>query len=414
MSRLHLTLLILLLLCVPHMRGMDTSERIFSPRFKTLKVWNPDNFDAAPVLRIGSDDRLEILFDEIGEDNSWLEWRLVHCNADWQPSALVDSEYVDGFNARRIEDFAFSSSTYVHYVNYRIELPTPELPILRSGNYLLQVYNPDDPEDTLLQCRFRVTQNEAAISGGYNARTDRGYNDTWQQLWLKATVDRSDGGNPYQDYKLEITRNNEYDSSRILPVPMRVSGNELIYDHDPQLIFPAGNEYRRFESVSNQFPGMNVDSLRYMGSNYHVWLRPDEPRAYDDYIYDQTQHGRFLVREWNATDSNIGADYITVHFRLHTGKMPGAEIYVVGEMTQGAMTDANRMEYSRQANSYELQLPLKQGAYNYRYVMKLPDGTFRQLDGDKWQTQNQYDVYLWERRPGDRADRLIGHQLILP
>ena len=195
---------------------------------------------------------------------------------------------------------------------------------------------------------------------------------------------------------------------------MRVSGNELIYDHDPQLIFPAGNEYRRFESVSNQFPGMNVDSLRYMGSNYHVWLRPDEPRAYDDYVYDQTQHGRFLVREWNATDSNIGADYITVHFRLHTGKMPGAEIYVVGEMTQGAMTDANRMEYSRQTNSYELQLPLKQGAYNYRYVMKLPDGTFRQLDGDKWQTQNQYDVYLWERRPGDRADRLIGHQLILP
>lgn len=391
---------------------MDTRQQIFSPYFKTLKVQNMDVFDAPPVIRMGSEDRIVITFDEIGEDNSYLEYRLIHCNADWQPSSLIDSEYIDGFNAIRIEDYAYSTATYVHYVNYRIELPDAHTGIMRSGNYLLQVYNPDDPDQTLLQARFRVSENSATIAGGYNARTDRGFNDLWQQLQAVATVELGDGSNPYSDYRLEVTQNNNDMSRRIIPVPVRVNGNRLIYDHSPRLIFPAGNEYLRFESISNQFPGMNVDSLHYEGTNYHVWLKPDAPRAEREYQYDRTQHGRFMVREYNSTDSDIGADYITVHFTLRTDEIPNAEIYVDGEMTGGLFTDRNLMSYDRLKRAYILQVPLKQGAYNYRYVIKRPDGTYGTLDGDKWETGNQYEVLLWKRCPGDRADRLIGFELI--
>lgn len=390
----------------------DTRQQIFSPRFKTLKVQNMDIFDAPPVMRLGSEDRLEITFDEIGDDNSFLEYRLLHCNADWQPSSLLDSEFLAGFNAVRIEDYAFSTATFVHYVNYRIEIPNEETGILRSGNYLLQVYNPDEPDETLLQARFRVSENSATIVSGYNARTDLGFNDSWQQVWATATVELGDGSNPYNDYRLEVTQNNDDRTRRTLPVPSRVNGNQLVYDHNPQLIFPAGNEYLRFESLSNQFAGMKVDSLRYEGTNYHVWLKPDYPRAEREYQFDRTQHGRFIVREYNSTDSNIGADYITVHFLLEMDRLPGAEIYVDGEMTNGLMTDRNRMEYDGTKGAYTLQLPLKQGAYNYRYLVKDSDGKVKSLDGDKWETGNQYEVSLWKRRPGDRADSLIGVELI--
>lgn len=390
----------------------DTRQQIFSPRFKTLKVQNMDIFDAPPVMRLGSEDRLEITFDEIGDDNSFLEYRLLHCNADWQPSSLLDSEFLAGFNAVRIEDYAFSTATFVHYVNYRIEIPNEETGILRSGNYLLQVYNPDEPDETLLQARFRVSENSATIVSGYNARTDLGFNDCWQQVWATATVELGDGSNPYNDYRLEVTQNNDDRTRRTLPVPSRVNGNQLVYDHNPQLIFPAGNEYLRFESLSNQFAGMKVDSLRYEGTNYHVWLKPDYPRAEREYQFDRTQHGRFIVREYNSTDSNIGADYITVHFLLETDRLPGAEIYVDGEMTNGLLTDRNRMEYDGTKGAYTLQLPLKQGAYNYRYLVKNLDGKVKWLDGDKWETGNQYEVSLWKRRPGDRADSLIGVELI--
>lgn len=390
----------------------DTRQQIFSPRFKTLKVQNMDIFDAPPVMRLGSEDRLEITFDEIGDDNSFLEYRLLHCNADWQPSSLLDSEFLAGFNAVRIEDYAFSTATFVHYVNYRIEIPNEETGILRSGNYLLQVYDPDEPDAILLQARFRVSENSATIVSGYNARTDLGFNDSWQQVWATATVELGDGSNPYNDYRLEVTQNNDDRTRRTLPVPSRVNGNRLVYDHNPQLIFPAGNEYLRFESLSNHFAGMKVDSLRYEGTNYHVWLKPDYPRAEREYQFDRTQHGRFIVREYNSTDSNIGADYITVHFLLEMDRLPGAEIYVDGEMTNGLLTDRNRMEYDGTKGAYTLQLPLKQGAYNYRYLVKDSDGKVMPLDGDKWETGNQYEVSLWKRCPGDRADSLIGVELI--
>lgn len=392
--------------------AMDTREGIFMPKFRTLKVRNVDNFDAMPVIRMGTEDRVEITFDELGDDNSWLEYRLVHCNADWQPSRLLDSEFTDGFNAVKIVDFAQSAATYVHYVNYRIEIPNEQTHLLQSGNYLLQVYDPDEPDNVILQARFQVSENYATVAGIYNARTDRGYNDRYQQLSLAVTADLSDGSNPYQDYKLEIRRNIGDMPVREISVPSRVNGNELIYAHDPQLIFPAGNEYRRFESVSNSFPGMNVDSLKYMGSNYHVWLRPDELRDDAEYVFDRTQHGRYIVREYNATDSNLGADYITVHFMLKADEMPGMEVYVDGEMTHGRYDKSNRMTYSAADGAYVLEMPLKQGAYNYRYVARDSDGNIRELDGDKWQTMNQYWVNVWQRRPGQRADRLIGVDVI--
>lgn len=390
---------------------IDTRQQIFSPRFKTLKVQNIDLFDAPPVIRIGSQDRIEITFDEIGEDNSWLEWRLIHCNADWQPSALVESEYIDGFNANKIEDFAYSTATFVHYVNYRIEIPDERCGILRSGNYLLQVYDPQEPDDVLLQARFQVSENMAEVAGTMTSRTDRGFNDEWQQLGLAVTVDLQDGSNPYGDYRVEVSQNID-NETRMIPMPGRVNGNVLIYEHIPQLIFPAGNEYLRFESVSNRFAGMKVDSLHYEGTNFHVWLKPDAPRARREYEYDRTQHGRYIVREYNATDSNIGADYITVHFRLDTAEIPGGDVYVDGEMTDGLFTDRNRMTYSDAEGTYLLQMPLKQGAYNYRYKVKGADGKVRDLDGNKWETGNQYVVRVWKRSPGERADRLVGMDII--
>lgn len=412
MVRRLLTFLVVLTAVLTAVRAdTDTRQQIFSPRFKTLKVQNIDLFDAPPVIRIGSQDRIEIMFDEIGEDNSWLEWRLIHCNADWQPSALVESEYIDGFNANKIEDFAYSTATFVHYVNYRIEIPDERSGILRSGNYLLQVYDPQEPDDVLLQARFQVSENMAEVAGTMTSRTDRGFNDEWQQLGLAVTVDLQDGSNPYGDYRVEVSQNID-SKTRMIPMPGRVNGNVLIYEHIPQLIFPAGNEYLRFESVSNRFAGMKVDSLHYEGTNFHVWLKPDAPRARREYEYDRTQHGRYIVREYNATDSNIGADYITVHFRLDTDEIPGGNVYVDGEMTDGLFTDRNRMTYSDAEGAYLLQMPLKQGAYNYRYKVKGADGTVRDLDGNKWETGNQYVVRVWKRSPGERADRLVGMDII--
>ncbi|MDE6340457.1 MAG: DUF5103 domain-containing protein [Muribaculaceae bacterium] len=407
----------------------STATAIFAPSFRSLKITNPDNFMAPPVIRLNSSDQLVITFDEIAEENRYLQYRLVHCNADWQPSRLVESEYIDGFNIADIEDFAYSENTFVHFVNYRIVIPEGNMQPLVSGNYLLQVFDRDNTDETLLQVRFMVSEDSAAISGGATPRTDMGYNDEWQQLDFAVSLPDLRGVNPYQDIIISMVQNGSEITRRELCRPQRVEGSNLVYQHLPELLFAAGNEYRRFESISNGFAGMNVDSLRYGGSNYHVWLKKDSPRALRNYEYDSTQHGRFLVREYNSTDSDLGADYITVNFLLDLPEQRGMDIYVDGEMTNNRFDSSNRLVYDPEAHAYKLAMPLKQGAYNYRYLTfpsnKAPktetstpfttNGVLNPtaiVEGNKYETSNEYWVGVYYRAPGSRADRLIGFNIL--
>lgn len=404
------------IICTLTVSAADTSTRIFDNTFRTLKVQVLDNFMMPPVIRMGTEDRIVINFDEIGETNSYLEFRLIHCNADWQPSRLVESEYIDGFNSQRIEDYAFSTATFVHYTNYRIELPNEDMRILHSGNYLLQVYDPEEPETTILQARFQVSENHVAIAGGSTSRTDRGYNSEWQQLSILLNGESLGNCNPYQDIRVDVTQNMRDETRRTLKSPLRVNDPTIVYEHLPDLIFPAGNEYRRFESTSNVFPGMHVDSMRYMGTNYHVWLKPDAPRTRSEYSYDITQHGRFMVREYNATDSDIGADYITVHFQLDSPDYIG-DVYVDGEFTHGLYSGYNRMTYDANRRIYNAEIPVKQGAYNYQYVVRGQNdnaaASTAPVEGNKYETSNEYGVAVYFTPSGARADRLVGYSVIM-
>ena len=122
------------------------------------------------------------------------------------------------------------------------------------------------------------------------------------------------------------------------------------------------------------------------------------------------------MREYNSTDSNIGADYITVHFFLDTPELKGEEVYIDGEFTMGKFDERNRMKYNGEKGGYELQIPLKQGAYNYQYVT-LPKGSNSKvstsaIEGDKYETENEYNIYVYLRKPGDRYDRLVGYTTV--
>ena len=412
---------ILLLVCVSLFgsiltKGEDTGTGIFSSTFRSLKTGLTDNFMSVPIIRLGSGDRLQISFDEIAEDNRYLSARLLHCNADWQPSSLVESEYLDRFNTFDIEDFAYSSNTFIHYVNYLLEIPNENLTPLVSGNYLLQVYDRDEPSEVILQTRFRVVEPLVAVNATVSTRTDKGANDKWQQLALAVDGESIDLGNPYQDLKVEVMQNNRESTSRFLTSPLRIDGSKVVYEHLPELLFPASNEYRRFESTSTRFPGMRVDSTKYSGNNYHTWVYTDYPRDDRNYEYDRTQHGRFLIKEYNASDSNIGADYITVHFFLDAPEYIGREVYIDGEFTHGKFDRSNRLTYNGAKGGYELEIPLKQGAYNYQYVVKRNGENGVEstsvIEGDKYETENEYNIYVYLRKPGERYDRLIGYTTV--
>ena len=391
----------------------DTRTRTFDPAFHSLLVRLDGNYMFPPIITRGNDDHITVSFDELKDDRSYLRYTLVHCDADWKPSGLVDSEFVDGFNYADIEDYEFSSGTLSQFVHYQFTLPNEQMQPLISGNYLVRVYREEDPDDVVLQARFMVCENEVKVPIEVTSRTDIDYNDRHQQLSIKVDTRNYRVQNMYNDLKLRITQNQRPDTEVALSAPMMVNGNVAVFDHMKQLVFTAGNEYRRIETVATNYLTMGVEAVEYFHPLYHVTLRTDLPRADEPYLYDQTQHGRYFIRNAEADNSATCADYMVTHFILNTaGPVQGGKIYLNGEFTHNLFSPTTLMKYDAATGCYTCDLLLKQGAYNYQYLF-VPDGSTAgltaRIEGDKYQTVNEYLVRVYHRRQGERYDRFIGY-----
>ena len=385
--------------------------RAFSDRFKTIRtdVEGRDLFP--PIIELNSNEHITISFDEMTEEASYLQYSLVHCNADWRPSALSELEYLDGFNTNPIETFDYSIATFAHYVHYSLTLPNEDVQFKASGNYVLLVYPENEPEQILLQVCFSVYENDILVAPSVTSRTDIDYNREHQQVSVSLNANNYRIQNPYNELKVSVTPNGRRDQEVIVTRPLRVQGNQVIFDHDRNLIFEAGNEFRRFEMVATRYAGLGVEKIYHFDPYYHVVLATSEPRSETSYLYDKTQNGRFVIRQSGANDSDTEADYFVVHFTLDSDPISGGKIYIDGELTNHLYTPYNEMVYNPQTGQYEKTLLLKQGSYNYQYLF-LPDGassaTAAPIEGNYYQTVNEYLVKVYHRAPGERYDKLIG------
>lgn len=388
----------------------DTSTGIFRDDVRTLRVTFADNIFAPPMVVLGAGEWLDISFDQLAEDRSYLRYRAVRCDADWQPSSIAESEWLDGFNESAIEDYAFSRATTVHYVNYHFTFPNEDISPTLSGNYLLEVYSEDNPDEVWLQVRTMLSEQVADVAVEITSRTDIDYNDQHQQLSIAVGAERAHVANPFNDLKVVVQQNGRTDNEVTLTHPLRLSGHTAIFEHSDPLIFEAGNEYRRMEIISTQFPSIGVDAIEYLHPYYHFTLFTDEPRYGRGYAYDSTQHGRFFIREYNSAEADTEADYGVVHFILDQPELSGWTIYLDGDFTCRRFDQGAVVPFNPATGRYEKAVLLKQGAYNYQYLA-VPSGstigTPRIIEGNKYQTTNEYLIKVYTRGPVDRTDRLI-------
>ena len=392
----------------------DTRTQVADSRFKSLQVRLAGNDYFPPIITLNGEDKIKISFDELNEERSYLRYSVVHCNADWQPSDLLESEYVSGFNYADITDYKFSMGTLCHYVHYSFTLPNDEIKFLVSGNYLVKVYYDDDPDNILLQARFYVSENAVSVGTSVTSRTDIDYNNKHQQVSFVIDTKDYHIRNMYSDIKAFVSQNSRIDNEVMVDRPLMVSGKKITYDHNKNLIFEAGNEFRRMETVAQHGISMNVERMTFHHPFYHAQLFTDHIRDNEPYIYDRTQMGRFTIRNSEATDSDNGAEYIMTHFTLDTGgQFSNGDIYLNGEFTNNLFTPTTLMKYDPSTGLYTTNLLLKQGAYNYQYLFVPHNSTqgYSSIEGNKYQTVNEYLVRVYHRDPSARYDRLIGFGL---
>jgi len=411
------SIFVFVLLCAVFFANASSRKFVtgaLSDQVKTLQVGVVDNPFAPPVIELEGDHQIEISFDMLESEPHAYTYTLTHCNADWTPSQLIQSEYMRGFQNRIIEDYAVAFNTTMDYVNYHLTFPNEDVYLRVSGNYVVQVF-PENSDKPILNACFSVVEpQQVPISAQVTPLTDKGMNSSYQQVKFSVGYG-NEVKTPTVDLKIYVQQNNRIDNEAQLVKPLMIQNNKLIFDHNPALIFDAGNEYRSFEMITHQTAGLNIESVDFYAPYYHTTLTPDLIRSQRPYTYMQDINGRFVVRTLSGTDYSYEADYQIVHFYLPCEKPFADKVYLLGEAFNNILDERSQMNYSTEEKGYTKTVLLKEGYYNYLYVTKKDDQSpagAATIEGNFFQTENEYRIMVYFRPMGGRYDQLVGVQTI--
>ena len=390
--------------------GFAQENICFSPRIKTLQVKVDGQWGVPPVVLLSRGHRVEVSFDDLQAQYERYTYTITHCNADWTESDLLTSEYMTGFGEQRIEHYEPAIGTEMSYCHYWLTLPNEDTSLLVSGNYRINIFEDGDDEPVAQVC-FSVLESRVGVEIEVVANTDIDTYEEHQQVNFAVNHRSYQVSNPVNEFKYIVQQNRRWDNhvEDLRPTLMQV--DKLIFNHNRSLIFPAGNEYRRFEILDEYVPTMRVEHMEYDDTYYNATLFTDEQRI--NYLYDEDQNGRYYIRSNNNTDNDTESDYFITHFTLQMPQVPGGDVYLFGDLTNNRMEEAYKMEYNLLDHQYELTTPLKQGSYNYMYMFKREGeevGLTKPCEGDFHQTENEYYVYVYHRPFGLRYDKLVGFQ----
>ena len=309
----------------------------------------------------------------------------------------------------RIMNYTNSVSTLQLYTHYELQIPNQyTTALLKSGNYLLSVFNNED--ELIFSRKFMIYDPQVTV--GVEILRTRNLEYIEEKQVVNFNVDGGDLIliNPENTVKPLIIQNNDLKRA-IGPIKPQFSiGNMLQYRYDEETSFFAGNEFFDFDNKDIRAATNRVQYIELIDL-YHNYLFGNITRDNTVYTYNPDLNGNFKINTIQGDEPKVNAEYAWIHFSLdHPQRALDEEIHVYGNFNNYVIEDATKMQYNPESKRYELPLLLKQGYYNYRYVV-VKDGSllpFNPVDGDFWQTENIYDVLIYYRAPGSRFDELIG------
>jgi hypothetical protein len=384
----------------------QVAEEVEPPYYiKTITFKGNTNESELPILRLG--EPLQLEFDVLNNDEADFYYVIEHYDYDWTPSRLIKSRYLQGFDDQRIVNYENSFNTYQLYSHYRLQIPNNQTRLLVSGNYMMKIF--DENGELMFSRKFMVYEDLANVGVAVKRSRDVRF------IHQKQSVDISIGSlninfvNPKQTIKVAIIQNNNLKTAITGLKPQYTLGNELIYKYDTETSFWGGNEYLFFENKNVR--GANVGVRNFdLKDVFYNYLYTDIIRANRPYTYNPDINGNFLITALDVENLDIEADYTVIHFSLQHPELLDKSIHVYGNFNNYAITDDTKMTFNTDSGVYETRLLLKQGFYNYKYVMVdnnyiVDEGA---ISGNFDQTENNYKVLVYYRDLGGLYDKIIG------
>lgn len=372
---------------------------------KTVIFGGPTE-DQFPVIELGETMKLE--FDDITASESDYYYKIIHCNYDWQPSQLLKSQYLSGVDNQRIVNYENSYSTLQSYSNYKLSIPNENVGLKVSGNFILEIYN--DNYELQFSRRFVVYKDAVTVGGTVKRSRDFNFINEKQVVQFNINAGNFQLVNPKKEVKVAILQNYQWETALYDVAPQYTIGTELVYKYDQETSFYGGNEFLNFDTSDLRAPTSQISRIE-VDELYNHYLFANNYRADRPYSYYPDINGDFVVRTLQGEDNSREAEYTKVHFSLpYDERLALDEVYVFGKYNNYALSDENKMTYNENNGMMEATIKLKQGFYNYKFVVKREDGTLEinTVCGNFHFTENNYLILVYYRNFGDLYDSIIG------
>ncbi|PKP37826.1 MAG: hypothetical protein CVT98_05645, partial [Bacteroidetes bacterium HGW-Bacteroidetes-15] len=387
---------------------------IYKKNINTIIIQKTNVELSLPIIALNSNDKLLLEFDDLDANYQEYKYSLIHCNADWTPSELEKTEYLEGFYENIISEYEHSINTIQPYIHYELEFPNQDLNITKTGNYLLLIYIDDKEkvENLVLSKRFLIYDSKLNIEANVKRATlieDKNYK---QEIDFSIDTKNFSINNPYRDLKIVIRKNARWDNVITNLKPKLVRGDVLDYNYDRENVFSGGNEYREVDIKSLKYQTMNIQNIKYQQGYYHVYLLPDKKRSFKNYSTIKDINGRQYIKNEDAKNSSkLEGEYVYVHFFLeYPAPLIDGDIFIMGALTDWNFDDNSKMKYNYNRKGYDATIYMKQGYYNYLYAFvenrqNVGDESF--VEGQHYETENDYLILVYYREPGTFYDQLI-------
>ena len=384
----------------------QVQEEINPPtNIKTIIFKGPTE-DQFPIVQLNEEIYLE--FDDLTAKEQDYYYKIVHCDYDWTPSQLLKSQYLNGMDNQRIIDYENSYTTLQPYSNYRLTIPNNEVQLKVTGNYVLEIYNMY--QELQFSRRFVVYKDVVRVGGVVKRSRDFEFLNSKQVVQFNINTAGFPVVNPKKEVKVAIIQNYYWPTALYNIKPQFTLGNELVYKYDQETSFYGGNEFLNFDTKDLRSPTFAISSIEFK-EVYHHYLFANEIRNQNPYTYFPDINGDFIVRTLQGDDVSREAEYSKIHFSLPYDTEIGLDkVYVYGKFNNYDLNEENLMTYNEDTGNFELTYPIKQGFYNYKFVVEKEDGTIakNQISGDFHFTENNYLILVYYRNFGDFYDSIIG------
>ena len=390
-----------------HLNAQAVSET--DPPFNIKPVTFTQNTNNVyPFFILG--EPFQFSFDDLYGNEEDYYFTVTHYNYNWTPSDLAKAEYLSGIDNQRIQDYENSFNTLQLYSHYRLNFPNNFCHITKSGNYLISIFN--STRDLIFSKRFVVY--EGLVDVPMQIKRSRIVADNKKMHNVEFSIKSQNilFQNPMQNVKVILFQNGKWNNCIVNVKPQFTIGNDLIFKYNKETQFFAGNEYLYFDNKEIRASTNSISKVDSNSGLYNTFLYTDSARKNKGYTFFPDVNGNFQPRNLTAQNSDVEADYTWVYFSLFAPEyQANSNIYVTGMFNNNALTSENKMEYNTEKGIFQKAILIKQGFNNYNYTLldsKHNIDNENAIDGNYYETENNYTALVYYRANGERYDRVIG------